>query len=104
MSAPPPVRRPPPSFAPRFTLSLIYLFSFFFLYCMILAAPALVEVFKGLPPQIDSDVAAQQAAEEAARVAVKDAIQPRLWLAVAASVLTTAVGAWRKFLPGLGER
>lgn len=104
MSAPPPASRPPPGFAPRFTLSLIYLFGFFFLYCMILAGPALLEVLQALPPQIETDEAAQRSVEAAARAATKEAVQPRLWWAVGASLLTTALGAWRKALPGLRPR
>ncbi len=96
MSLPPPIRRPPPRFAPRFTVSLIYLFGFFFLYCMALIAPALYEVAQTLPPGPEQEEAAKQAAQEA--------IQPRLVIAFAASVLTTALGAHFKVLPGLRER
>jgi TctA family transporter len=104
MSAPPPTRRPPPSFAPRFTLSLIYLFGFFFVYCLAMAAPALLDVLEGLPPEIETNEAAQRAAQQAAQRATQQAIQPRLWVAVAASVFSTALGAWWGILPGLRER
>lgn len=93
MSAPLPPRRPPPTFAPRFTLSLIYLFTFFFFYCLVMVAPALYEVAQSIPPGPEQEAAAAAAA--------KEAIQPRLLVAVLGSVLTVALGVWAKVLPGL---
>lgn len=96
MTLPPPIRRPRPSFTPRFTVSLIYLFGFFFLFCLLLVAPALYEVAQTLPPGPEQ--------EEAAKQASKAAIQPRLAIAIVASVVTTTLGAHFKLLPGLRER
>ncbi len=77
-------------------MSLIYLFGFFFLFCLLLVAPALYEVAQTLPPGPEQ--------EEAAKQASKAAIQPRLAIAIAASVVTTTLGAHFKLLPGLRER
>ena len=77
-------------------MSLIYLFGFFFLYCLVLIAPALYEVAVTIPPGPEQEEAAKQAAQKA--------IQPRLAIAIAASVFTTALGAHFKVLPGLRER
>ena len=77
---------------PRFTLMILYLFGFFFLYCFLLVAPALWEVLTSLPPGPEQ--------EEAARRAAKETIQPRLWIAVVAAVVTAGVGIHRGLLPG----
>ena len=74
-------------------MSLIYLFGFFFLYCLVMIAPALYEVAQTLPPGPEQEEAAKQAAQQA--------IQPRLAIAIAASVFTTTLGAHFKILPGL---
>ena len=101
MASPPSKPRPPyyrkagPTFQPRFTLGLVYLFGFFFLYCMILIAPSLNAVMETLPvgPEL------QQAAEEVAR----EAIRPRLWIAFGLSAITTVAGAHYRLLPGFRE-
>ncbi len=77
---------------PRFTLMVLYLFAFFFLYCFLLVAPVLWEVLTSMPPGAEQ--------EEAARVAAKETIQPRLWIAVVAAVMTAGVGISRGLLPG----
>ena len=77
-------------------MSLIYLFGFFFVYCMLLIAPALFEVAQTLPPGPEQEAAAKQAAQQA--------VQPRLAIAIVASVFTTTLGAHFKVLPGLRER
>jgi len=77
-------------------VSLIYLFGFFFLYCLVMIAPALYEVAQTLPPGPEQEEAAKQAAQQA--------IQPRLAIAIAASVFTTTLGAHFKILPGLRPR
>ncbi len=74
-------------------MSLIYLFGFFFLYCMLLIAPALWEVLQTLPTGPEQEEAAKQAAQQV--------IQPRLAIAITASVVTTTLGAHFKVLPGL---
>ena len=63
---------------PRFTLAILYIFGFFFLYCFVLIAPALWEVLHTTP------VGPEQ--EELAAVAAKQAIQSKLWIAIVAAV------------------
>jgi len=94
MSSPRP-RRPAPAFRPHFTLALLYLFSIFFVFCLLFVAPPLIETFRSLPPG-----AAQEDLELAARVA-QETIQPRIWIALAAAVVTTGVAAWAGVLPGM---
>jgi hypothetical protein len=84
------------TFQPRFTLSILYLFGFFFLYCLLLVAPSLWEVAQTVPPGPEQQEAAQQVAREVAR--------PRLWIAVVLSALTTILGAHYRILPGLRPR
>ena len=81
------------SFRPRFTLGLFYLFLFFFLYCMLLVSPQLYEAARSLPPGPDQ--------EELAKQMVREAMRPRLWIALVASVATTAIGARTGVLPGM---
>ena len=99
MSSPLPRRRPP-TFEPRFTLGLLYLFGFFFLYCMFLVAPALWELWQTLPPGSEEDEQALAQARELAR----ETARPRLWIALAAALATTALGSYAGWLPGTGRR
>jgi TctA family transporter len=94
MAAEPPLpsRRRAPPFQPRFTIGLIYLVLFFALYCLLLAAPALIEVANTVPPGPEQ----QEAAERAA----KEAVQSRLWMAGLAALVTTALGIRTGVLPG----
>jgi hypothetical protein len=101
--APSPSENPPPyyrrvgtTFQPRFTLSILYLFGFFFLYCVLLVAPSLLEVLQSVPPGPEQQEAAQQVAHEVVR--------PRLWVAALLSALTTVLGAHYRVLPGLHGR
>ena len=84
------------TFQPRFTLSILYLFGFFFLYCLLLIAPSLLEVLQTVPPGLEQQDAAQQVAHEVVR--------PRLWIAAVLSALTTVLGAHYRILPGLQSR
>jgi hypothetical protein len=93
---PPYYRKVGTTFQPRFTLSILYLFGFFFLYCVLLVAPSLLEVLRTVPPGPEQQEAAQQAAHEAVR--------PRLWIAAVLSALTTVLGAHYRILPGLQSR
>jgi hypothetical protein len=88
-----PLRSRPPTFRPRFTLSLLYLFGFFLLYCLILVAPELYEVLRNVPTGPEQEQAAQEAARRA--------IQPRLPFALAAALVTTVVAARAGWLPGM---
>jgi hypothetical protein len=83
-------------FEPRFTLSLVYLFGLAFVYSKLLAAPALLEVFRRLPPGPERDAAAD--------AATREALQGRLWMALAAALVTVAALSWANALPGLRRR
>jgi len=84
------------TFQPRFALGILYLFGFFFVYCLLLVAPSLVEVLQTVPTGPEQQEAAQQIAHDVAR--------PRLWIAVVLSALTTILGAHYRILPGLRSR
>lgn len=90
----------PPVFQPRFTLGLLYLFGFFFLFCLLIAAPPLWELWRTLPPGAEQD---EQALAQAAELA-RGSVRPRLWLALAAALVTTALLSWTGRLPGTGRR
>jgi TctA family transporter len=94
MSAQPPYPSRPPraTFQPRFTLGLLYLVAFFVVYCLLLAAPALIDVANSMPPGPDQQEAAARAAQEA--------LQSRLWIAGVAALVTTAIGIRAGVLPG----
>lgn len=96
-SKPPPpyYRKVGPTFQPRFSLGLLYLFGFFFLYCFILVAPSLIEILATVP----TGPAQQQAAEEIAH----GVIRPKLWIAFGLSAITTVAGAHYRLLPGFRE-
>jgi ABC-type sulfate transport system permease component len=92
----PPTR--PATFQPRFTLSLLYLFGLFFVYCLLLVAPELSRIVEPAAP--GQEEAVKQAAAEVAR----QALRPRLPYAFAAAVLTLLLGSHYGFLPGLRPR
>jgi len=94
MPAPRPPRRA--SFQPRFTLGLLYVAGFFFVFCLLAAAPALFEVWRDVPAGPE-----QQA--EAERVA-RETVQPRLLLALVLAALATAAGIGARVLPGYRRR
>jgi TctA family transporter len=98
MAAQPPYPSRPPrtTFQPRFTLGLLYLIAFFLLYCLLLAAPALIEIANSVPPGPEQ--------QEAAARAAKEAVQSRLWMAGLAALVTTAIGIRAGVLPGTGAR
>jgi hypothetical protein len=81
------------AFRPRFTLTILYFLAFLLLFCAALAAPALLDVLRNLPPGPDQQAAAREAARRA--------VSPRLPLAALAALVTTAVGAIARILPGL---
>lgn len=92
----PPTR--PASFQPRFTLSLLYLFGLFLLYCVLFVLPELSRMVQPAAP--GQEEAIKQAAAEVAR----QAIAPRLPFAFAAAILTLVAGSHFGFLPGLRPR
>jgi hypothetical protein len=90
-----PRRSPAPSFQPRFTLSLFYLALFFLLYCLLLVAPELAPLVEPAAPE-------QQAAiEEAAQQVARDAVAPRLPLALLLALATLFLASRARVLPGL---
>ena len=86
------------AFQPRFALSLFYLFGFFFLFALLLVVPELIDAYRHLPPASEEEQLA------VAREISKEIVQPRLWLAIAASVFATAIGLHNNVLPGLRRR
>jgi hypothetical protein len=77
---------------PFFTLAIVYIFGFFFVYAMALVAPALLDVMNSLPPGPEQQQAAERAAYEAA--------QGRIGLAFLLSLATVVLGVWAQKLPG----
>ena len=77
---------------PRFTLMMLYLFAFFFLFCLILVGPALWEVLQTVPPGPEQEEAAKRAAQEAAR--------GKLGIAFVLAVAAVGIGSYSGWLPG----
>jgi len=92
MSGARPTRRPRTVPRPFFTLAVLYIFGFFFLYAFALVTPALLEVLRSMPPGPEQQAAAEQAAHEAA--------SGRMGLAFALSLATVVLGVWSRKLPG----
>jgi len=86
-----------PVMKPRFTLGILYLFGFFFLFCIVLIAPELAPLVRPAGPE--DEQAMKAAAAEVARVAAG----PRLLVAFALAVVAVGVGSWRGILPGTSE-
>ena len=87
--------RPPP-FRPRFTLTLLYIAGFFLLYSLLFVAPDLAPLLgvegQGLPPE---------QLQERARQVAQHAMRGKVILALAASIATVGLAAWRRVLPGM---
>jgi len=96
MPGPPSSHRRPPPFRPIFSLILVYFFGFFFLFCLLLIAPALLSLSGRTDPGPELQAQAQQVAHEA--------IRGRLPLAFLAALVTTGLGLYTRRLPGLRER
>jgi hypothetical protein len=77
---------------PRFTLLMLYLFAFFFAFCLILVAPALWEVLRSMPPGPEQEAAAKQAAQRAA--------SGKLLMAFFLATAATGIAGYRGWLPG----
>ena len=99
MASPPTHRRRSPPFQPRFTLALLYLGGFFFLFALLGVAAPLWELWQSLPPGSEESEEALAQARELARATAR----PRLWIALAAALVTTAVGSYSGVLPGTGR-
>ena len=95
MSRAQPRRRAPGLPRPFFTLAIVYIFGFFFVYAFALVAPALIEVLNSIPPGPEQERAAQQAAYEAA--------SGRIGIAFLLSLATVILGVWQQKLPGFRE-
>jgi hypothetical protein len=83
-------------FRPRFTLTLLYLALFFFLYGLLFAtpdlAPLLGEAGRSLPPE---------ELQQRARDVTQQTMRGKVPLAFGAAVITVAIAAWRRVLPGM---
>jgi hypothetical protein len=88
-----------PVFRPRFTLTLLYLAFFFFLFGMIFALPDLLEGARNLGPGSEELTPEELArARDAARGALREG---RLQVALALAVIVTGLGSYARVLPGL---
>jgi hypothetical protein len=81
------------AFRPRFTLTIVYFLAFLLLFCAAVAAPALLEILRSVPPGPEQEAAAREAA--------RHAVAPRLPIAALAALATTAIGIATRILPGL---
>lgn len=92
-----PSRRP--VFRPRFTLTLLYLAFFFFLFAMVFALPDLLEGARSLGPGPE-DLTPEELAR--ARETTREALRGgRLLVALALAVIATGLGSYARVLPGL---
>jgi hypothetical protein len=95
----PPSRSPRPVFRPRFTLSILYLVFFFFVFGLIFALPDLLEGARELGPGPD-ELTPQEL--EKARDTAREALRGgRLLAALGLAVVATALGSYARLLPGL---
>ncbi|MFP6641090.1 MAG: hypothetical protein VCC04_12665 [Myxococcota bacterium] len=85
-------RRPQHKFRPRFSIGMIYLVGFFFLFAFLQILPDLVGLLD-LPPGPEQERAARELAREHS--------DPLTSLLL--SVLATSVGGYYQVLPGLRE-
>ena len=99
MPVAPPRRSSRPVFRPRFTLTLLYLAFFFFLFGMVFALPGLLEGALDLAPGPE-ELTPEELAR--ARDTAREALQGgRLLVALALAVIATGLGAYARVLPGL---
>jgi hypothetical protein len=88
-------------FRPRFTLTLLYLAFFFFLFGILLALPELLAGARDLGPGPEELTTEElDRARETAREALRGG---RLLVALALAVIATGLGAFARVLPGLRE-
>jgi len=90
-----PARRRAPPFRPRFSLTLAYFAGFFLLFCLLIVAPALLQVARVGVPSEEMEARAESAAH--------DAIQGRLSLAFIAALVVTGLAVYARALPGLRD-
>ena len=82
--------RTPPPFRPRFSIGLVYLVAFFFLFSFLQVLPELIALLE-MSPGPDQELAAREAA--------KAATNPLASLLLA--VFSTALGSYYRVLPGM---
>ncbi len=87
--------RATPRFRANFTLSIVYLILFFFLFSLLFLLPALFEFTASIPPETSEAAAQEMIAEFAKKI-----IAPRLGWMLLASLVTTGLGIHRGVLPG----
>jgi hypothetical protein len=99
MPVAPPRRSSQPVFRPRFTLTILYLAFFFFLFGILFALPDLLEGARGLGPGPEELTPEEL---DRARDTTRNALQGgRLQIALALAVIATGLGAYARVLPGL---
>ena len=90
-----------PVFRPRFTLSLLYLVFFFFLFGLIIALPDLLAGARELGPGPDELTPEElDRAREITRGALAGG---RLLVALGLAVIATGLGSYARLLPGLRD-
>jgi|GEM_PF-2377956 len=87
-------------FRPRFTIMLLWLVFFYFLFALLLGLPSLLEAVRTLPPGGHS-----ASPEDLARAAaiMRRVLAGKLPLCLGASVVVVGLLSWRGALPGAGE-
>jgi hypothetical protein len=95
----PPSHPPRAVFRPRFTLTLLYLAFFFFLFGILLALPDLLEGARALGPGPEELTPEElEMARDTAREALRGG---RLMVALGLAVIATGLGSYARVLPGL---
>jgi hypothetical protein len=90
--------RPAP-FRPRFTLLVLYVAGFFFFYAMLFALPELLGGLGELEPGSGPLTTEQQ--EQAKQISREALGGGRVLISLLAAIVTTALGIWRRALPGV---
>jgi hypothetical protein len=91
----------PPTFSPRFTLSLFYVAALVIVFGLLFALPDLLAGARALPPGPD-ELTPEELAR--ARDIARNALQGRVFYALAAALATFGLLVWRGWLPGVGAR
>jgi len=89
-------RRRPEPFRPRFTIMILYLAVFFFLFGLLLAVPDLMEVIRQADALPEAELR-----ERSRQITQRSLGGGRVYLALAASAVCVGLGAWQRALPGL---
>ena len=99
MSETPSRRGAQPVFRPRFTLTILYLAFFFFLFGLLFALPELVQEARDLGPGPDELTPEELGrARDTAREALRGG---RLFVALGLAVVAPGLGSYARLLPGL---